>query len=180
MNIFLIGYRCTGKTTVGRSLAGRLGWPFIDADVELVKEHEMTVSQIVSTQGWDAFREKETAVIKKLSGLDKHVIATGGGAVLNNENIKNMKKNGVVVWLRATPEIIRSRMAKDEKTKDLRPSLTSKGLHNEIEATLLSRKPFYENAMDFCVDTDDLCVEDICSAVINNIMHSHAGALERG
>ena len=162
MNIYLIGYRCTGKSSVGKSLAKILGWSFIDADIELVKEHGMTISEIVATQGWESFRKKEKAVIKKLSSLDKHVIATGGGAILDEENVKNMKKSGVSIWLRANPETVKDRILKDETTEDLRPSLTSKGLMEEIEETLIYRNPFYEKAMDFFVDTDNLDIENVC------------------
>ena len=88
MNIFLIGYRCTGKTTVGRSLAKSLGRPFFDADKELVKEQRLNISEIVSQKGWDAFREMESMVIKRICDLDNYVVATGGGVVLNDENIK--------------------------------------------------------------------------------------------
>lgn len=94
MNLFLIGYRCTGKTSVGRFLAGVLGWGFIDADSELVKEHDMTIREIVARWGWNDFREKERIIIKKLCTLDRYVVATGGGAVLNDENVEGMKKRG--------------------------------------------------------------------------------------
>jgi len=93
MNIYLIGYRCTGKSSVGKSLAKILGWSFLDADVELVKEYKITISEIVATEGWESFRKKEKHVLKRLSSLDKHVIATGGGAILDEENVKNMKKS---------------------------------------------------------------------------------------
>ena len=165
MNIYLIGYRCTGKSSVGKSLAKKFGWQFLDADIELVKEHGMTISEIVATQGWESFRKKEKNVIKRLSSLDEHVIATGGGAILDEENVRNMKKSGVSIWLRATPETVKNRILKDEITEDSRPSLTSKGLIEEIEETLIYRNPFYEKAMDFYVDTDNIDIENVCLAV---------------
>ncbi|MBW2165654.1 MAG: shikimate kinase [Deltaproteobacteria bacterium] len=143
MNIYLIGYRCTGKSSAGKSLAKILGWSFIDADVELVKEYKITISEIVATEGWKSFRKKEKHVLKRLSSLDKHVIATGGGAILDEENVKNMKKSGVSIWLRATPETVKDRILKDETTEDSRPSLTSKGLMEEIEETLIYRNCGY-------------------------------------
>ncbi|MEE8553280.1 MAG: shikimate kinase, partial [Desulfobacterales bacterium] len=84
MNIFLIGYRCTGKTSVGRSLAKSLGRPFLDVDSELVKEQDLNISEIVRKQGWNVFREIESDIIKRVCALDDHVAATGGGAVLND------------------------------------------------------------------------------------------------
>ena len=110
MNIFLIGYRCTGKTSVGRNLAKSLGRPFFDADAEIVEEQGLNISEIVSQQGWDAFREMEKAIIKKMCALDDFVVATGGGVVLDDENIENMKKSGVLVWLKATPGTIKKRI----------------------------------------------------------------------
>jgi len=93
MNIFLIGYRCTGKTFVGISLAKRLKLSFFDADSELVKEQGMNISEIVNRQGWDVFREMEKAVIKRVCSFDDYVVATGGGAVLDIENVRHMKES---------------------------------------------------------------------------------------
>ncbi len=169
MNIFLIGYRCTGKTCVGKSLAQALGWSFIDADLELVDKHGMTISEIVSKEGWSSFREKEKAIVKRLSILDKHVVATGGGVILDIENVEQMKKSGTIIWLKATPETIKERILQDRNTEELRPSLTSKGLVEEIEETLLDRKPLYESAMAFSVDTDDRSIEDICGRIIREL-----------
>jgi shikimate kinase len=162
MNIYLIGYRCTGKSTVGKLLAKNIGWIFLDADIELVNEHGITISEIVTAEGWESFRKKEKEVLKRLSSLDRHVIATGGGAILDEENVINMKNSGISIWLRATSETIKDRILQDETTEDSRPSLTSKGLIEEIEETLIYRKPFYEKAMDFFVDTDDIDIENVC------------------
>ena len=170
MNFFLIGYRCTGKTTVGKALANILGWPFLDADAELVQEYDRTITEIVAQEGWNSFREKEKSITKKLCALDKHVIAAGGGVVLNRENVENMKKGGTIVWLKATPEIIKERITLDETTKDSRPSLTAKGLIAEIEETLAARNPLYAKAMDFCIDTDELSIGDICGIIIKKMV----------
>ena len=182
MNIYLIGYRCTGKSSVGKFLAKKLGWQFIDADIELVKEHGMTISEIVAEQGWESFRKKEKAIIKRLNSLDEYVIATGGGAILDEENVKNMKKSGISIWLRANPETVKDRILKDETTEDSRPSLTSKGLMEEIEETLIYRNPFYENAMDFSVDTDNIDIENVCIAAQKKLRNGDhcAGSFGQG
>ena len=169
MNIFLIGYRCTGKTSVGRSLAKSLGRPFLDADSELVKEQDLNISEIVRKQGWYAFREIESDIIKRVCALDDHVVATGGGAVLNDKNVKHMKRSGKLVWLKATPETIKKRILQDKNTKDFRPPLTSKGSVEEIHETLLNRNPFYEKAMDFDVDTDDIGIDEVCHAIVKKL-----------
>ena len=154
MNIYLIGYRCTGKTTVGRWLADRLGWRFVDSDEEIVRTHGMTIQHVVRAQGWDAFREKEREALARIGRLDRHVVATGGGAVLDPENVRSMKSTGSVFWLKATPETIRHRMRKDEATGTLRPSLTSRGPGDEVEEVLAKRTAVYRNSADIEVDTD--------------------------
>lgn len=169
MNIFMIGYRCTGKTSVGKSLAVALGWTFMDADSELVKEQGLSISDIVSKHGWDGFRQMERDVIKRVCRLKDCVVATGGGAVLDEANVSHMKKNGMLVWLKATSDTIKKRMLDDKRTRHFRPALTSKGLDDEIEETLASRSPYYEQAMDFFVDTDDAGVEEICRIILKRM-----------
>ena len=169
MNIFLIGYRCTGKTTVGRSLAKRLERLFFDTDLELVKEQGISISDIVSKRGWAAFREIEKRVIQCACERDNQVVATGGGAVLDEDNVKRMKDSGVIVWLKADIRTIEKRIIEDNTTRDFRPSLTSKGSVEEVRETLLTRNPFYERAMDFFVDTDFMDIEAVCDTIIQKI-----------
>lgn len=171
MIIFLIGYRCTGKTCVGKALALLLNKSFIDADIYLVNQYGISISEMVASQGWESFREKESIVLKTLCEHKHHVIATGGGVILDHNNVAMMKQNSVIVWLRATPETIKKRIIKDDNTKDSRPSLTSKGLLEEIEETLLFRNPLYEDAMDFHVDTDGVDIDDICKTIITKMQH---------
>ncbi|CAB5152524.1 Shikimate kinase I (EC [Olavius algarvensis associated proteobacterium Delta 3] len=168
-NIYLVGYRCTGKSVVGRALAEDLGRPFIDADDELVRTHGMTVQHIVRAQGWAGFREKEKRVLDRISQLRRHVIATGGGAVLSPDNIARMRQSGTVVWLRATPDTIRQRLLADTHTGQLRPSLTSKGVDDEIEEVLKNREPLYQMAAHYSVETDGVDVASICRQVLEMI-----------
>ena len=169
MNIFLIGYRCTGKTTVGRFLAKRLERLFFDTDLELVKEQGINISDIVSKRGWAAFREIEKRVIQCACERDNQVVATGGGAVLDEDNVKRMKDSGLIVWLKADINTIEKRIIEDNTTRDFRPSLTSKGSVEEVRETLLTRNPFYERAMDFFVDTDSMDIEAVCDTIIQKI-----------
>lgn len=166
MNIFLIGYRCTGKTSVGKTLAEKLKWKSIDADEELVKEQGKAIADIVADQGWSAFRALETSVLKKICRKDQQVVATGGGVILDPENVQSMKEKGMCIWLKASPETIKDRIVKDQKTKEQRPSLTSQGLLEEIEEVLSKRIPLYKKAMDFSVGTDDLSVDQVCGKIL--------------
>ncbi|OPX37226.1 MAG: hypothetical protein B1H13_13145, partial [Desulfobacteraceae bacterium 4484_190.3] len=109
-NIVLIGYRCTGKTSAGKKLSERLGLPFFDTDDLIVERAGMPINKIVEKGGWDLFRKKEREVIRKLSAMNKNIIATGGGAFENQENREALKKNGLFVWLTADVETIMERM----------------------------------------------------------------------
>ncbi len=169
MNIFLVGYRCTGKTSVGKALAQRLRRPFADADEELVRENNMSIADMVAQHGWEYFRQHERAVIRRLSSLDNYVIATGGGAVLNPDNITDMKNSGFVVWLKAMAGTIRYRILPDKITETQRPALTDKGLLEEIEDMLAIRNPLYEKAMDMSVETDIPDADGICDVILKNL-----------
>jgi shikimate kinase len=169
MNIYLIGYRCSGKTTIGRSLANQLQWSFIDADEILVEQYQESISEMVTREGWTAFRQKEKEIIRRLSRCHQHVIATGGGVILDQDNIRVMKSSGTVVWLQASVASIEKRMAYDVKTGNQRPALTSGELRQEIEKTLQDRLPLYQSAMDLSVRTDELAIDEICRIVISKI-----------
>ena len=165
-NIYLIGYRCTGKTTVGQILAKKLDKNFVDADYELEKEAGKSIALIVEKEGWEGFRKREKNVIARLSGLSDYVIAPGGGAVLDPDNALAMKNTGLVVWLIASPEIIAERMGADEKTEGQRPSLTSQGVLDEIKSVLKQRTPIYRKAADTELSTDYLSIQELAEKII--------------
>jgi shikimate kinase len=168
-NVFLIGYRCTGKSSVGRPLAATLGREFVDTDSLVVSENGMSIKEIVDTYGWETFRRMEHAVVKEVCFLDRRVVATGGGIVLDTDNVKLMKTSGRVIWLRASSETIKARMLQDQASEALRPALTSTDSILEIEETLAQRAPLYQQAMDFAVDTDHRGVDEICDVIIGNL-----------
>jgi shikimate kinase len=153
-NIYLIGYRCTGKSSVGRLLADRLGLHFIDTDELIVKRTGVSIAGYVAQNGWMAFRRQETAVLVETADTSGRVVATGGGIVLDPGNVALMKRTGRVVWLRAGSQTIRNRMAADGGSTVNRPSLTRQGSLAEIEAVLAEREPLYAAAADMVLDTD--------------------------
>ena len=161
MNIFLIGYRCSGKTSVGRQLADDMHWPFLDTDLLLIENMGTNIARMVEQKGWNHFRKMERDLIKTVCQSDSQVVATGGGAVLDDRNVAVMKESGIVVWLKIKPETVKNRMAKDPLNDQLRPALTGKSLSKEIQETLLEREPYYRKAMDFFVETDDLGIAEI-------------------
>jgi shikimate kinase len=153
MNIILIGYRGSGKTTVGRELARLLGRPFFDTDRMIFAKTGRTIPEIVETSGWQAFREVEKTVIAELSSLDDAVIAVGGGAVMNPDNVAMLGERGLFVWLRADARVLALRMGKEKNGTVQRPSLTGAGTLEEIEDVLAKRLPVYGSVADVIVDT---------------------------
>ncbi|MBE9545795.1 MAG: shikimate kinase [Proteobacteria bacterium] len=168
-NLFLIGYRCTGKTTVGRCLAEDLGWLFIDTDSLIVIQQQMSIKEIVGAYGWEKFRQMERAMLKTVCASRRQVVATGGGIVLNEDNVKLMKKSGKTIWLKATYETIKNRMIQDKDSQDFRPALTLNDSLLEIEETLQSRAPLYQKALDLFVDTDENDIHAITNIIIEKL-----------
>lgn len=166
MNLFLIGYRCTGKTTVGRALAQRLGWSFMDTDRMVVETTRASIAWIVEQKGWPYFREQERKALETVSVLDRQVVATGGGIILDDGNVATMKKFGTVVWLTASDKIIEARMLADGATSGNRPSLTGQGLIGEITSVLSERCPLYEKAADLAINTDQEKIAVICERIL--------------
>ncbi len=169
-NIVLVGYRCTGKTEVGRQVARALCFQFIDTDEWVEKDMDMSISQIVSKYGWEKFRDIERKIVARVSKQQGAVISCGGGAVMDDSNVENLKRNGVVVWLGARPEVIFERMNRDSKTDSQRPSLTGKedGL-SEVKEMLSERVCKYETASDYKVDTSDIALDEVVSEVLRII-----------
>ena len=169
MNLILIGYRGTGKSTVARLLASRLGWESVSTDALIIERAKLPIPEIVSTFGWDHFRDLETAVCKDLQGKDHLIIDTGGGLILRNVNVEALKPGGVMCWLTATVETISRRIAHDSQ----RPSLTSgKTFLEEIEEVLRERTPRYQAAADFFVETDSDSADQVADRVLAKFRES--------
>lgn len=166
MNIVLIGFRGTGKTSVGKGLAEKLGLGFIDADDIIEERSGTTIKKIFQTQGESAFRLIESDVINELSKLDSKIIAAGGGAVLKYKNIRNLKRQGVLILLEADSDTIYERIKDDDRTKSQRPPLTSQDFQQEIEALLELRKDYYHRAADHTIDTINKTIEAVVDEVL--------------
>ena len=166
MNIVLIGFRGTGKSTVGRLLAKHLERDFIDSDKYIEDSTEKTIKSIFEEDGEEGFRKIEADTIAELSKADNKVISTGGGAVLKEDNVRNLKDNGFLVLLEATPEIIHNRIGQDEKTTQQRPSLTDKKPLDEIKHLIEQREHAYKNAADYTINTSYVSCEDIVNEII--------------
>ncbi len=166
MNIILIGYRGSGKSTVGSRLAARLQMRFVDTDDLIEERRGVLISDIVKSHGWDHFRRLEKTVIEEISNGDHLIIAPGGGAVLDTDNVNALKRNGFIIWLKADQQTLFKRIQKDQGSSTRRPTLTGKGTLEEIEETISERKPFYEKASEIQVDTSTLDVEAVVERVV--------------
>jgi shikimate kinase len=164
--IFLIGYRGTGKSTVGRLLAERLDCESIDADDEIERRAGKTIAAIFAADGEAAFRDLEAVVMVDLCRRTQLVIAPGGGAVLREATRDAMQAAGPVVWLTAPIDTLAARLAADTAAGDRRPNLTAAGGRAEIEAVLAVRTPIYRACATFVVDTEGKSPAEVADEII--------------
>jgi shikimate kinase len=163
--IFLVGYRATGKSTIARLLAGRLGWEWIDADAALETRFGRTIPAIFATDGEAEFRRMESEVLENLCRLRNQVIATGGGVILSADNRERMRQTGAVVWLTADADTIWQRLQADIAQGRERPMLTIGG-RAEVEQLLKHREPLYRGCADLTVETAVRAPEEIAEVIL--------------
>ena len=166
MALSLIGYRATGKTTLARLLAERLGWTWIDADVEIERRAGKSIARIFAEDGEPAFRDIEAQVVADLCREERLVLAAGGGAPLRPESRRAMREGGKVVWLTAPPETILRRMSGDRSTAARRPNLTDRGPREEIIELLARRTPIYREAAHLEIDTEGKTPEQLATEIL--------------
>ncbi len=159
-NIVLVGFMGTGKTTVGELLAQKTGMPLLDMDSLIVERAGKSINDIFAQDGEPHFRRLERELVQELSSQTGHVISTGGGIVLNPDNIADYEKSGLVVCLLASPETILDRVRHDTS----RPLLAG-DKEAKIVELLESRKPLYE-AVAHMIETDGLSPEEIAEGII--------------
>lgn len=160
--IFLVGMMGAGKTTIGRSLARLLGREFLDLDHEIEGRCGVRVAHIFDIEGEEGFRRRERAVLDDCSARPDLVLATGGGAVLAADNRSRLKARGVVVYLRATPEELYSRVARDRN----RPLLQTADPQARIRELVALREPLYEDVADIVFDTGSMPVPQAVKALL--------------
>lgn len=163
MNIALIGFRGSGKSTVGQIVSDQLNRDFVDVDDYIESKTNLSIQEIFALCGEAHFRVVESQALNDICKKDGMVIATGGGVVLKYKNIQVLKRNSFVIYLDVSPEIAYKRITADKR---VRPKLTDKPLQEEIHDQYEKRLPYYENAKDVSIDTTDMSVEQVAEKII--------------
>jgi shikimate kinase len=164
-NIFLVGPMGSGKSTIGRQLARVLRRRFYDSDREIEKRTGVTISWIFEMEGEEGFREREQRIIEELSAKNNIVLATGGGAILREENRALLKQHGKVIYLSSTAEQLYKRTAHDKK----RPLLQTADRRQQIENLLKIRDPLYREVADIVIQTGARSVQNTVNTVIRKL-----------
>ncbi len=163
-NLILIGFMGCGKTTVGALLAKRLGWTFIDTDRYIEQEQGKTVEAIFAEEGEQTFRGLERDCIARLSRRRHQVIATGGGAVKDADNVRALRETGCILYLRLPASALYERVANDDTRPLLKP-YAGEEKRRRIEALLAERGALYEAACNQIIDGEGMNPEETVSLI---------------
>jgi len=167
-NIVLVGFMGTGKTTIAKELARRLNFNYISIDELIEKRENKSISQIFAEKGESYFRDLESEIVKEVSQGNNLIIDAGGGVVLREENVLNLKKKGILICLKAKPEVIL------ERTKGYthRPLLNVPNPKERIEELLKIREPYYRKA-DYFIDTSNISVQEAVEKILEIIRENN-------
>jgi shikimate kinase len=176
-NLVLIGYRATGKTSIGARLAEVLQRPFVDLDQVLVQEAGRSVAEIVAQGGWGEFRRLEKELVARYRDARGLVLATGGGVVLDPDNVTALRENGILIWVTADPSVIQARLAQDQPRDANRPSLTGGDTIREAAAVAEERAPLYQAAAQIRIDTTHKSVPQVVELVLEALKTVMPGPL---
>jgi shikimate kinase len=176
MSIVLIGYRGSGKTTIGRLLSQKLACSFADSDQQIIAAANKTIKEIFEEDGEEKFRDLETTIIFKLANLENHVLSLGGGALLREPNRQAvLAHTHTIIYLRAEPVELHRRIHSDAATAAHRPSLTKLGGGiDEIRSVLAAREPIYRQVMTAEVDVTDASPDQVVEKILKLILFSTA------
>ena len=165
MNISIMGFSGTGKTTISRLLARRLDKKLISTDEEILKKTSLTPEKFVRKYGWERLRDIEIDIIENISDLDEFVLDAGTGIILRNENIINLKKNGLVVFLTADLKTISGRIKKHEEKDDF----TKSNYIDKTKGALGQCEEKYKKSADYAIDTSNLSPEEACDLIAHYV-----------
>ncbi|MCH5272662.1 MAG: shikimate kinase [Lachnospiraceae bacterium] len=178
-NVVLIGFMACGKSTVGKKLAGALRYSFLDTDALIEETCQKKISQIFAEDGEEAFRQAETAALKKLKEEVKHcVIATGGGMPLREENVRYMREIGTVFFLQADIETILGRL-RDDTQRPLAAGENRQEREERLRNLYAKRLPVYKEAAEICIDTEGKTFYGIIQEIEQYMGKAGSGQNER-
>ncbi|MFH0912754.1 MAG: shikimate kinase [Candidatus Omnitrophota bacterium] len=160
-NIYLVGFMGTGKTSVGRQLAKKKKWQFMDLDDLIELKEKRVISSIFAEDGEPYFRKVEKKALREVAKEKRFVVACGGGVVLDKDNIKVMKDTGIIVCLSASPEVILKRTAAYRH----RPLLNVGNPKKQIGLLLKLRAPYYAQA-DKTINTSRISAEEVVAKIL--------------
>ena len=163
MNIVLIGMRGSGKTTVGSILARKLGRELVEMDELIAQMAGMSIPEIVAKHSWAKFRDIEAELTPAISRRNNAIISAGGGVVTRENNIKELKKSGVLVWLNASVNSLLERIGQDPGRP---PFVNGRSQRDDMALTLAEREPLYQQAADFIVGTEHKTPEAVAEEII--------------
>ena len=176
MHLYLIGYRGSGKSTVGRMLAQRLSRPHVDSDDLIESESGMSIKDIFATKGEAWFRDLEAKVVSEVSASAvPTVVSFGGGAVLRETTQTILKSTGTCVWLSASADYLFERIQSDQATQLRRPNLSQSGGFTEVADILAKRTPIYRRLSDLTVVVEGKTPDEICDEIVDWINSANAG-----
>ena len=167
MNLYLIGYRGSGKSTVAPIVAEMLGRPWVDADDRVEERAEKSIADIFASEGEAHFRDLEAAVVSELASDREQVISLGGGAPMFERNRTQLTGSGKTVFLTAEIDVLWKRISGDQSTANRRPGLTDLDGRAEIETLLAKRNPVYKACADYTIAVDDLSPEEVAQQIVN-------------
>ncbi len=173
-NIYIVGFMGTGKTAVGKELAKKKKWQFLDLDDLIELREKRTIAEIFAKDGEPYFRHLEKRVLQEVAKEKKFVVACGGGVVMDKDNIKVMKETGIIICLTATPEVILKRTFGYAH----RPLLSVAEPKKQIELLLKLRAPYYAKA-DKTIDTSKLSVEQVVQKIVETTTVKSKGKKEK-
>ncbi|MCL2789744.1 MAG: shikimate kinase [Desulfobulbus sp.] len=168
-NLILTGFRATGKTSVGRIVAARLHWVFLDTDDLARQRLGAPIADIVARHGWSFFRTVESELLRELAMMRQTVLATGGGAIEHSQEWQALRRCAFVVWLDADVGTIRQRLQNDPDSGHQRPSLTGQAVADEIGHLLERRRPMYAAGSDMRLCAANRTPEQLAAEIIQNM-----------
>jgi shikimate kinase len=164
MNYYFIGYKSSGKSTIGKLWAERVGLCFVDLDMFIEEKYGLSVPELYTRDGEDEFRKKESAVLLDVSLLQGVVVATGGGAPCSTENLAIMRNSGKIIYLKIDDELLIERLKEAAKNRPIVKGKNETELREFLRMQKEMREPFYSQA-DYIIEGGILSVDDVARVV---------------